>query len=81
MEKGSSTFAVSTEVKNPFLKLSRKLNIVFKEPQLDVLQTYLDRLKNNMLLMMNVIIYASQLRERETETSRADQKELIEILM
>jgi hypothetical protein len=79
MDRDLST-CVSIGVKNSFLKLSRKLNIVFKEPQLDVLQTYLDRLKSTMLLMLNVIMYASQLRKRKSETSRADQKELVKIL-
>ncbi|CRG92736.1 Deneddylase [Talaromyces islandicus] len=79
MDRDLSTFA-STEFKNPFLKLSRKLNFVLKEPHLNLLRTNLDRLKDTMLLMLNVIIYMSQLRRRETETSKADQKELLKTL-
>lgn len=74
------SICASTEVKNPFHKLSRKLSIVFKEPQLDVLQTKLDRLKNNMLLMQNVVIFASQWRKREMKTFMEDQKELVKML-
>ncbi|CRG92462.1 hypothetical protein PISL3812_09523 [Talaromyces islandicus] len=74
------SICVSRGVKNPFHKLSQKLHIVFKEPQLDVLQAKLDRLKNNMLLVQNVIIFASHWRKAETETSMEDQKQLIKML-
>jgi hypothetical protein len=83
MDQDLPPFAASFETKksNPFLKFSRKLNVVFKEPQLNVLQTNLDSLKNTMLLMLNVIIYTGQLKNREIETSKTGQKELVEILV
>ncbi|QKX55884.1 uncharacterized protein TRUGW13939_02983 [Talaromyces rugulosus] len=82
MDQDLPPFDTSFETKksNPFLKFSRKLNVVFKEPQLNVLQTNLDSLKNTMLLMLNVIIYTGQLKNREIETSKTGQKELVEIL-
>lgn len=82
IDKNLASFAAGapSEMRNPFLKLSRKVNYVFKEPGLGVLQSNLDRLKNTMLLMLNVIIYAEQLRRRETEKSKQDQHEIIEIL-
>lgn len=57
------------------------LKVALKEPYLIILRAHLDRLKNTMLLMMNVITYASQLRNREIEASKGDQKELIELLV
>jgi hypothetical protein len=80
MDKDLSTIAFTT-AGSPFLKLSRKAAILLKRPRLDILQTHLDRLKNTVLLMINVIVYASQQRKREIEASNADQQGFIEILM
>lgn len=83
MDKDSAATAASAPAKsqNRFLRLSRKLNYVFNEPQLSLLQTNLDRLKNTMLLMLNLIIYAGQLRKRETENSKEEQREIIKVLV
>lgn len=67
--------------RQPFSKFSRKAILLFKSPQSDILQTHLDRLKNTMLLMMNGIVYASQIRKKEAEMLKEDQEALIEILM
>ncbi|EED20487.1 conserved hypothetical protein [Talaromyces stipitatus ATCC 10500] len=80
IDKDSSTSAFTT-AGSPFLKLSRKAAILLKRPRLDILRTRLDRLKNTVLLMINVIVYASQQRKRGIEASDADQQGFIEILM
>ncbi|KUL81577.1 hypothetical protein ZTR_09849 [Talaromyces verruculosus] len=80
MDKDLSTIAFTTAA-SPFLRLSRKAAILLKRPRLDILQRHLDRLKNTVLLIINVIIYASQQRKREIESPNADQQECIEILM
>ena len=74
MHKNSSTVPLHYHHQVPFLKLSQKAAILLKRPRLDILQTHLDRLKNTVLLMINIIIYASQQRKREIEASNADQQ-------
>ncbi|CRG90174.1 hypothetical protein PISL3812_07217 [Talaromyces islandicus] len=76
----ASTNNNTSSVKYHVRKAARKLHFVFLEPQLSVLQSNLDRLKSTMLLMLNVIIYAGQVRRKETEISQQEQKEIIEIL-
>lgn len=82
MEDDNSTApsANTSAVKYHVRKAARKLHFVFLEPQLSVLQSNLDRLKSTMLLMLNVIIYAGQVRRKEAEASQQEQKEIIEIL-
>lgn len=43
-------------------KAFRRMTFVFKEPDLESLRKNLDRLKSTMLLMLNVIMYAGQVR-------------------
>lgn len=43
-------------------KTFRRMTFVFKEPDLEALRKNLDRLKSTMLLMLNVIMYAGQVR-------------------
>lgn len=80
MEDDVSTSVTSSTVKSRFQRAARKLHFVFLEPQLSVLQSNIDRLKSTMLLMLNVIIYAGQVRRQEAEAKREEQKEIIEIL-
>lgn len=78
---GASASANNTSsVKYHVRKAARKLHFVFLEPQLEVLQSNLDRLKSTMLLMLNVIIYAGQVRRNEAEANQQEQKELIKNL-
>jgi len=47
--------------KNKWKRGTRRLTIVLLGPDLDVLNSHLDRLKSTMLLMLNVIMYAREL--------------------
>jgi predicted transcriptional regulator len=77
----ASPSASTSAVKHHVRKAAHKLHFVFLEPQLSVLQSNLDRLKSTMLLMLNVIIYAGQVRRKEAEVKQQGQKEIIEILV
>lgn len=48
--------------KNRFQRGARKLTIAFLGSDLELLKSNLERLKSTMLLMLNVIMYAGQLR-------------------
>lgn len=80
MDKGLSTDANAAAESSVDAKKSNPFLVLFKEPQSEVLQAKLDRLNNTMLLLLNVIIYANQLRKNDTQNSR-DQRELIEVLV
>jgi hypothetical protein len=43
-------------------RLSQKLSVAMMRPDLEMFQTHLERLKSTMLLMLNVIMYAGQIR-------------------
>lgn len=45
-----------------FKKWAQRLKYPFIEPHVDLLRTNLERLKSTLLLMLNVIMYAGQLR-------------------
>lgn len=48
--------------KGLFQRAAKRVGFVVIEPQLDALRGNLERLKSTMLLMLNVIMYAGQLR-------------------
>ena len=48
--------------KNRFQQTAGKIRVAFLEPNLDQLKTKLESLKSTMLLVLNVIMYAGQLR-------------------
>lgn len=48
--------------KNRFQQVTGKFRIVMLEPSLDQLKINLERLKSTMLLLLNVIMYAGQIR-------------------
>lgn len=48
--------------KGIFRRAAKRVGFVVMEPQLDALRSNLDRLKSTMLLMLNVIMYAGQVR-------------------
>ncbi|CAG8379372.1 unnamed protein product [Penicillium salamii] len=61
--------------------LSQKVDYAFSESEVSILQTQLDRLKATMLLLLHVMSYASQARQRESQTVRQEQKDFIKILL
>jgi hypothetical protein len=61
--------------------LSQKLNFAFSESDVSVMQSQLDRLKATMLLLLHVMSYASQVRRREGQAVRKEQKDLIKTLL
>jgi hypothetical protein len=48
--------------KTPLQQVTQKLRTILREPNLDPLKGNLERLKSTMLLLLNVIMYASQIR-------------------
>lgn len=48
--------------KNRFQQVTGKFRLVLLEPSLDQLKSNLERLKSTMLLLLNVIMYAGQIR-------------------
>ncbi|RJE19549.1 hypothetical protein PHISCL_08120 [Aspergillus sclerotialis] len=62
-------------------RAAARFAFVLKESQLDVLKSNLERLKSTMLLMLNVIMYAGQVRNRLDTSILQEQQELIQTLM
>ncbi|OQE13640.1 hypothetical protein PENFLA_c045G06165 [Penicillium flavigenum] len=60
---------------------AHRLTIAFVASDLDVLKSNLERLKSTMLLMLNVILYAGQVRRQDEFAMLEKQQELIERLM
>lgn len=48
--------------KSRFQQMTGKLRVVYQETSIDQLKTKLERLKSTMLLLLNVITYAGQIR-------------------
>ncbi|ODM20260.1 hypothetical protein SI65_03313 [Aspergillus cristatus] len=65
--------------KNRVARVTRKFGLALMERDLDVMRTNLERLKSTMLLMLNVIIYAGQIRSESPLLK--EQRELINILV
>lgn len=59
----------------------QKLNFPLIEPQVDLLRTNLERLKSSLLVMLNVLIFAEQLRNQEALPILKDQRELVQTLV
>ncbi|KAJ6157723.1 hypothetical protein N7470_005315 [Penicillium chermesinum] len=76
MEKQSQENA-----RNAFLRRARKIGVAFMGPNLDLLKSNLERLKSTILLMLHVIMYARQLRQKVETSPRDDQRDLITTLM
>ncbi|KAB8262538.1 hypothetical protein BDV32DRAFT_120266 [Aspergillus pseudonomiae] len=62
-------------------KAARKVGFLCIEEDLEVLRVNLERLKSTMLLMLNVIMYAGQLRSRAESSVLEEQRELIRTLV
>ncbi|KAJ5082513.1 hypothetical protein N7532_011556 [Penicillium argentinense] len=61
-------------------RATRKIRFLMNEPRLDSVAGNLERLKSTMLLMLNVIIYAGQLRSRREVSEAQEQRELLQML-
>lgn len=58
-----------TSSKSRMERATRKIWFLMNEPRLDAVAGNLERLKSTMLLMLNVVIYAGQLRRYDKMTS------------
>lgn len=67
--------------KNMFLRGARKITVAFVGPNLDLLKCNLERLKSTMLLMLNVILYAEQLRQRTDTMPINDNQDMLVALL
>ncbi|GIK06348.1 hypothetical protein Aspvir_001996 [Aspergillus viridinutans] len=67
--------------KNAIQRAARRFGFVLMERELDVLKGNLERLKSTMLLLLNVIMYAGQLRSRAESSVLQEQKGLIKVLV
>ncbi|RHZ59815.1 uncharacterized protein CDV56_107646 [Aspergillus thermomutatus] len=67
--------------KNAIQRAARRLGFVLMEKELDVLRGNLERLKSTMLLLLNVIMYAGQLRSRAESSVLQEQRGLIQVLV
>ncbi|KAK5944618.1 hypothetical protein PMZ80_003901 [Knufia obscura] len=68
---------------NKFLKgisWKQRLKFPFLEPQIAQVQANLERLKSSLLVILNVLIFAEQLRNQEALPILKDQRELIKVL-
>lgn len=61
-------------------RATRKIWFLMNEPRLDAVAGNLERLKSTMLLMLNVVIYAGQLRSRHEVNKAQEQRELLQML-
>lgn len=61
-DKGLSAAAQEGSLRDKFRKMASKVKYPFIEPQVEFLRSNLDRLKSTLVLMLQVIIYAGQLR-------------------
>ncbi|KAJ5371918.1 hypothetical protein N7517_003924 [Penicillium concentricum] len=66
---------------NPLLRAAQKITLGFHGPDLDLLKCNLERLKSTMLLMLNVLMYAGQVRRRDLKVTLTDQRNLIQQLV
>ncbi|KAJ5175162.1 uncharacterized protein N7482_001039 [Penicillium canariense] len=67
--------------RNPVLRGARKITVAFMGPNLDLLRSNLERLKSTMLLMLHVIMYAGQLRQKVVHTPLTNPRGLIQTLI
>ncbi|KAJ5980332.1 hypothetical protein N7481_007630 [Penicillium waksmanii] len=67
--------------KGRFQQVAGKLRIAYHESSVDQLKKSLERLKATMLLLLNVITYAGQIRSKKVPTLVQEQRDLIQILL
>ncbi|KAF3393769.1 hypothetical protein F1880_005148 [Penicillium rolfsii] len=61
-------------------KMTRKIKFLMNESHLDTVAGNLERLKSTMLLMLNVVIYAGQIRSRRETHELQEQRNLLLVL-
>lgn len=59
----------------------QKVKFPLIEPQINLLRTNLERLKSSILVMLNVLIFAEQLRNQEALPILKDQRDLVRTLL
>ncbi|KAJ6086534.1 hypothetical protein N7467_005448 [Penicillium canescens] len=62
-------------------QITERFRQVLLEPNLDPLKANLKRLKSTMLLLLNVIMYAGQIRSNNVPTMLQEQRDFIKILL
>ncbi|RWQ93799.1 hypothetical protein C8Q69DRAFT_474930 [Paecilomyces variotii] len=67
--------------KTPLQRATEKFRNVLLEPKLDPLKSNLERLKSTMLLLLNAIMYAGQIRSKHVPTLLEEQRALLESLL
>ncbi|KAJ9250274.1 hypothetical protein DTO207G8_6199 [Paecilomyces variotii] len=67
--------------KTPLQRATEKFRNVLLEPKLDPLKVNLKRLKSTMLLLLNAIMYAGQIRSKHVPTLLEEQRALLESLL
>ncbi|KAJ6107237.1 hypothetical protein N7523_008560 [Penicillium sp. IBT 18751x] len=67
--------------KSRLQRVAGKVRIVLLEPSWERLKTNLERLKSTMLLLLNVIMYAGQIRSNHVPTLVQEQRDLIQTLL
>ncbi|GAD97034.1 hypothetical protein NFIA_049990 [Paecilomyces variotii No. 5] len=67
--------------RNRFSRAFRKVGIALIERDLDMLKGNLDRLRSTMLLLLNVIMYAGQVRSKVGTAILQQQREMIDTLI
>ncbi|KAJ5649786.1 uncharacterized protein N7484_003509 [Penicillium longicatenatum] len=67
--------------KGRFQQITGKFRIVILEPSLNQLQLNLERLKSTMLLLLNVITYAGQIRSNNVPTLVQEQRDFLQSLL
>ena len=75
----------SLDAKTPKNKVvaawKQRIRFSLVEPQIDLLNTSLERLKSSLLVMLNVLIFAEQLRNQEALPILKEQRELVRTLV
>ncbi|KAH1484994.1 hypothetical protein KXV81_003680 [Aspergillus fumigatus] len=66
---------------NALQRAAKRLGFVLMEKELEVLRGNLERLKSTMLLLLNVIMYAGQVRSRAESSVLKEQRGLIQVLV
>ncbi|KAL4861095.1 hypothetical protein BDV12DRAFT_180747 [Aspergillus spectabilis] len=69
------------ETKSVFQRVANRFKFIVIEKDLEFLRCSLDRLKSTMLLLLNVIMYAGQVRGRAELSALEDQRNLIQKLV
>lgn len=78
--RGMTKYSDSSE-KTRLQQITERFRQVLLEPSLDPLKANLKRLKSTMLLLLNVIMYARQIRSNNVPTMLQEQRDFIKCLL